>query len=247
VVHGIHVLDSTIVEGSFITDISGALGVEPLVNLTPQVETLLRDLGETLREHFEDRAREVGVPFRFHMVPGPVASTLASRADTCGLLVLGKRGLNAAAHGDLPGPVTERLLRISSVPVVVSPLRPGPVRHILLAHDGSPRSRHALRVAGELARALEVPVTVAHVRGGREDSGEVLKEALDHLRPLGVTTGTRTASGNPPAALEHLAGETGANLVCLGSHGHNRLVEMVLGSTTEAVVRRLDIPVLCAP
>ncbi len=247
VVHGIHVIDSAIVGGSFITDIGGALGVEPLVNLTPQVESLLRDLGTTIREHFQDRAREAGVPFRFHMAQGPVAPTLAAEADTCGLLAVGKRGVNAAAHGDLLGPVTERLLRISRVPVVVSPPEPGAVERILLAYDGSSRSRHALRIAGELARALDVPVTVATVAPGVESAGDPLAEALDHLRPLGLEAEGRMASGHPPVALEHLAGEVGADLLCLGSRGHGRLVEMVLGSTTEAVARRLDIPVLCAP
>ncbi len=247
VVHGIHVVDATIVEGSFITDVSGALGVEPLVNLTPQVEALLHDLGGTIREHFEDRARTVGVPFRFHMPQGSVAPTLASRAETCGLLMVGKRGVNAAVHGDLLGPVTERLLRISKVPVVVSPLEPGPVERLLLAYDGSSRSRHALRVAGELARALALPVTVVHVASDPDAAETVLDEALEYLRPLGLETATRIASGHPPVALEHLAGEVGAGMVCLGSHGHSRLVEMVLGSTTEAVVRRLDIPVVCAP
>ena len=247
VVHGIHVVDSAIVEGSFITDIGGAMGVEPLVNLTPQVEALLRDLGATIREHFQDRAREAGVPFRFHMEQGSVASRLAARADTCGLLMVGKRGLNADAHGDLLGPVTERLLRISRVPVVVAPREPRPVDRILLAYDGSSRSRHALRVSGELARALDVPVTVVHVSADAEAADAVLGEALEYLRPLGLEAATRVATGHPPVAIEHLAGETGAGLVSLGSHGHSRLVEMVLGSTTEAVVRRLDLPVLCAP
>ena len=38
----------------------------------------------------------------------------------------------------------------------------------------------------------------------------------------------------------------GADLVAMGAHGHGRVVELVLGSTTDRVLRAATIPVLLA-
>ena len=62
----------------------------------------------------------------------------------------------------------------------------------------------------------------------------------------GLDVGRHAASGHAPLVLEHFAEVDGAALLCVGSHGRHRL-EMMIGSTTEAVVRRSPIPVLCVP
>ncbi|MCG6964728.1 MAG: universal stress protein [Acidobacteria bacterium] len=247
VVHGIHVIDTAILEGSFITDVSGALGVEPLLNLTPQVQELLGDLGETLRERFNARAEESAVRGRFHLVRGAVAYTLVEESASSALLVVGRRGLNERFHGELLGPVTERLLRVSTIPVLVSSKETGPLAHILIALDNGQRARHALRWGGELARALEAGVTLVHADGESGDGQQLLQNALDYLRPLEIEVDTRLESGNPVKAIERVAAECSADLICMGSHTHSRLIEMVLGSTTEAILRRLDTAVMCVP
>ncbi|HEU5250482.1 MAG TPA: universal stress protein [Thermoanaerobaculia bacterium] len=38
----------------------------------------------------------------------------------------------------------------------------------------------------------------------------------------------------------------GADLVAMGAHGHGRVVELVLGSTTDRVLRSATIPVVLA-
>ncbi len=247
VVHGIYVLDIAFLEGSFIADVSGAMGIEPLVNLTPQVETLLSDLGATIRQHFEERCREAGVASQFHTVRGSVAPALAREASACALMAVGKRGVNADVHGDLPGPVTERLLRVSRTPVVVTPEGPGPLERILIGYDGSGRARRALRWGGELARSLSVPVSIVSVAAEPEAAARTVAEAIQYLEPLELEARRHAASGHAPMVLEHFAEEDGATLICVGSHGRHRLLEMMIGSTTEAIVRRSSIPVLCVP
>ncbi len=247
VVHGVHVIDLAVVEGSFIADISGAMGVEPLVNLAPQVRAVLGDLADTIREHFEERAAEVDVSARFEQAEGSVPPTLVGRTAACGLVVVGKRGVNARYHGDLLGPVCERLLRLADIPVVVTPETVPEVRRLLLAYDGGGKSDHALRWCGELARALSTPVTALTAQDDETTAAPLLERTRVHLTALGVACDTRWASGEPAEVIAASARDTGADLVVLGSHSHSRIVEMVMGSTTEAVVRRLDLPVMCVP
>ncbi|NOZ78893.1 MAG: universal stress protein [Acidobacteria bacterium] len=247
VVHGIHVIDTAILEGSFIADMSGAMGVEPLVNLTPQVDSVLNDVADTLRAHFEDRAKEAGIEGRFHVVRGSVAPSIVRESAACALLFVGRRGVNAKFHGDLLGPVTERLLRISRIPVVVAPDSPSRISRILIAYDGGTHADRALRWGGELARALSVPVTVLTVTDDEARGEELLSHATEYLGDMGLDVTTRRASGRPSTTIELMAGETGADLICMGSHGHSKLVEMVIGSTADAVLRKTDISVMCVP
>lgn len=247
IVHGVYVIDVAYLEGSFIADVSGAMGLEPLVNLTPQVETLLTDLGTTIRLHFEERCREAGVSCRFHSARGSVAPALATEAGACALVAVGKCGVNAGVHGDLPGPVTERLLRISKIPVAVTPEGPGAIDRILIGYDSSDRARRALRWGGELARSLAVPVSVVSVAPEPEAAAGIVAQAVQYLEPLQLDIRRHAASGHAPMVLEHFAEEDGATLICVGSHGRHRLLEMMIGSTTEAVVRRSAAPVLCVP
>jgi len=247
VVHGIHVLDIAFLEGSFIADVSGAMGIEPLVNLTPQVETLLSDLSGKIRQHFEERCKEAGVTSQFHSLRGSVASGLATEAAACALVAVGKRGVNAEVHGDLPGPVTERLLRVSRTPVIVTPEGPPSPGRVLIGYDGSERARRALRWGGELARSLSAPVSVVSVAQEPEAAARTVTEAVRYLEALELSIRRHAASGHAPMVLEHFAEEDGATIICVGSHGRHRLLEMMIGSTTEAIVRRSPLPVLCVP
>ncbi len=247
VLHGIHVIDTAILEGSFISDMSGAMGVEPLVNLTPQVDSVLNDVAETLRAHFEERLKDAGIEGRFHVARGSVAPSIVRESAACALVFVGRRGVNARFHGDLLGPVTERVLRISRIPVVVAPESPSGIGRILIAYDGGAHADRALRWGGELARALAVPVTVLTVTEDAARGAELLDHASEYCREMQLDVTVRRATGRPSTAIDLMAGETGADLICMGSHGHSRLVEMVIGSTADAVLRKTRRAVMCVP
>jgi nucleotide-binding universal stress UspA family protein len=248
VLHGVHVIDAAMLEGSFIADITGALGVEPLVNLTAHVESVLADLAETIKTSFLDQAEAAGVAAQFHLTRGAVAPSLVEATATCGMVLVGKQGVNARFHGDLMGPVAERLLRLVSVPVVVTPAVERPrLERLLLAYDGSSKADHALRAAGELARALEVPVTVVTVAEEPGSARPHLERARGHLEPLGVAVDTATESGSAVDGIGKARKTSGADMVCMGAHRRGRIAEMVLGSTAEATIRSSPVPVLCAP
>ena len=247
VVHGIHVIDAAMLEGSFIADITGALGVEPLVNLTASVESVLSDLADTIRTRFSVEAEEAGVTAQFQVVRGAVAPSLVAASGACGLLLVGKQGVNAKYHGDLMGPVVERLLRLTTIPVLVTPTVPAKLERLLIAYDGGAKADHAMRVSGELARALSLPVAVVVVADDEDAARPHAERARAHLEPLGLTVRVLVEKGPAAEAIERARGETSADLVCMGAHSRGRLAEMVLGSTAEMTIRRSPVPVLCAP
>jgi universal stress protein A len=54
-------------------------------------------------------------------------------------------------------------------------------------------------------------------------------------------------TGDPADELLALAKELGASMVVLGTHGRSGLAHLLLGSTTEKLIRRSPLPVLVVP
>ena len=50
-------------------------------------------------------------------------------------------------------------------------------------------------------------------------------------------------TGNAPERIANFIRERGHDLLFIGAYGHSRIIEMVLGSTTEYVLRNADCPV----
>lgn len=245
-VHGIHVVNAAFLDGAYITDISGAMGFEPFVNLQAQVRATLTEVGEAIRSRFLDRCGETGVPHQFHLQHAGVVSGLLNASRTTDLLLVGREGLTTRFREDVLGPTTESLLRRSTQPVLVVPDRCDGISRPLAAFDGSPKALRALHHAGRLAVGLGTTLTVVTVDPGEERRRARLAEAAEYLAPFGVSVECRGVAGEEPEeALLDLLGEDGFDLLVLGAHGHTRVVEMVLGSTTAYLVRRSPAPVLC--
>lgn len=246
VVHGVHVIDATFLEGAFITDISGAMGFEPFLNLRAQMRATLDELAGVIRSDFASRCQASGVESQFHLERASVPNGLLAAAKLADLVVVGQRGVNARFHEDLLGSTTDTMLRRSPLPVLVVPHGAELPHHPLAAYDGSPKAVRALQQAAELARALELPLTVVTV-DPKEDRGRArLDEAARYLAPYDVRVAYEFQRGE--AVEQELLAmlEPGEyDLVFLGAHGHGRIVELALGSTSQYLARRATVPVWC--
>jgi len=54
----------------------------------------------------------------------------------------------------------------------------------------------------------------------------------------------RLTMGDPAGEIVRIAGEEGAEMIVLGTHGRSGMSRMLMGSVAEAVVRRAPCPVL---
>lgn len=246
VVHGAHVVDTTFLEGAFITDISGAMGFEPFLNLQAQMRSTLDDVAEVIREEFEGRCQTAGVEHVFHIERNGIAHGILAATKLADLLVMGQRGVNARFHEDMLGRATEVLLRRSPVPVVVVPLQTALPQRLLVAYDGSPKAVRALQQAAELAGTLQHDFTVVTIDADEGRARSRLEEASRYLAPYPAKVQYEVRQGEA-VEQEILTMLTSGqfDLLFLGAHGHRRIVELVLGSTSEYLARRSGVPVWC--
>ena len=138
---------------------------------------------------------------------------------------------------------------------------------LLAATDFSPPARHALERAAQLATAHPgAQLTLAHVISGSllarlrgllreaapaaearvvDEAGRALAELAAHLGALhACPVTTRLTQGSAMNAIPELAEELGSNLLVMGARGANFVRELLLGSTTERVLRKTRRPVL---
>jgi nucleotide-binding universal stress UspA family protein len=134
-------------------------------------------------------------------------------------------------------------------------------RNILVAVDGSPDAEAALRHAAALARDQHarltlltavppIPATALLATGAAPPRGEVVKHYSDLLRratdslPGDISVTTVLVEGPAAKALIERAKSGAFDLIVMGSHGHGRLHQSLLGCVSQKVLHASPIPVL---
>ena len=137
------------------------------------VEETVREVEKFLRETFEQKPRQVS-DIQLDVAVGKPAQEIlrVSRERGCDLIVMGSHG-STGFRKLFFGSTTERVLRETTVPVLVTPSTdPGPrqledvrkaVRRVLAPVDLTAASAHQLVIARAVAEALDVPVLLLHV------------------------------------------------------------------------------------
>lgn len=126
---------------------------------------------------------------------------------------------------------------------------------ILAATDFSTRSNRALRQAGLLAQSGNTQLHVLHVvdddqpedwvRMERREGERVLREQINSMPELhGVEVDPMVTTGDPFDGILRAGTAVNADLIVMGSHRKQLLLDVFVGTTIERVIRKGSIPVL---
>jgi nucleotide-binding universal stress UspA family protein len=100
-------------------------------------------------------------------------------------------------------------------------------------------------IASESAPAIE---NIGEIIAVAEASAEKNLERLrTRLAKAGVPSDTRQSTGAPVANILKEAGELKAHYIVMGSHGHTAFYDLLVGSTTQGVLKKAPCPVLIVP
>ena len=125
---------------------------------------------------------------------------------------------------------------------------------ILAATDFSTRSNRALRQAGLLAQPGNAQLHIVHVvdddqpdelvRMEKREAERVLNEQTSSMPELrNVQARPMVVTGDPFDGILSVAAKVSADLIVMGSH-RKQLLDMIVGTTIERVIRRGPFPVL---
>ena len=182
-----------------------------------------------------------------------------ARERSCDLIVMSSHGLTGARRF-MFGSTTERVLRETNVPVLITPsVNPGPIHleeagqllgRIVVPVDLSPASAYQTRIAGGLAEALNVPIVLLHViepvrsrllarfnptelESKRRVAAEEALDGLLAIIPPKVRPKTEVVivTGDPAEEAAKVIDDRHAGLAVMGLHG-SPLIGPRMGSVT---------------
>ena len=216
----------------------------------------------------------VGASLEYEVAVGKPASEIlrVARERSSDLIVVSTHGLTGMRKLFF-GSTTERVLRETTTPVLVTPAHdPGPIRledakqligRIIVPVDLSAASAHQIDVARGIAGAVAVPLILVHVVEPLRSrfaarlhlagiDGDRRAEAEDALQELLATSScpgqaeALVAYGDPAEEIAKVARDRQAGLVVIGLHGSS-LLGPRMGSVTYRMLCLSSTLVLALP
>ena len=255
------------VDDPLFAEAAASAGLVP--SLADETTEELRRIGaEAMATPVTDRA---ALEYRVRTGKPAVEILAEARESGADLIVMSSRG-QTGVRKLFFGSTTERVLRETSVPVLVTtPEQPRGrsleeiarhVSRVLAPVDLSGASSRQLAVAAAIARALSVPLLIAHVVepvvvplrvrktiAGADTRRASAEDELDELErglPDGVKNETIVLTGDPAEEIVKLTEARRANLIVIGLHS-SEMFGPRMGSVTYRVLSLTRTLVLALP
>jgi nucleotide-binding universal stress UspA family protein len=240
---GQHVIDTVSLDGTFFHDVSGSMGFEPYLDLSTKMREIFDERGKLILENFREICAAKNVRARTFLDTGLIANEICERAKVADLVVIGHRGVNEGFTAGMLGSTAETIIRKCPRPIFVSTERFNSIANPLLAYDGSQRASSAMESAAEFCTVLKLPLTVLTI--GREEAAAqaISQQAKAYLGSYAIDVKYNIDRGYPEQKIIEYLVNLKYDLLFIGAHGHRRIIKMVLGSTTEYVLRNAPCPV----
>jgi nucleotide-binding universal stress UspA family protein len=246
-VTGLHVLDIRYVEMPPYLDYSYTFEAVPPAVAPIDLMDKFQAKGEKILEDLKRKVEEAGLAVEIRMEEGVPGQVIADLAQECDLVVLGKRGEHAKWGRDLLGSAAEAVTRRSVVPVLLAEEKACSPERVLVLFDGSEPANRGLRLAADLALRLPVELRVLTAEDDGDKGLATLGVARAYLEPLDVKATYTTLPGRATKAAAAALEEEPADLVIMGTRGYSVLQHLILGRTTEQLMRSVHGPVLLVP
>ena len=192
---------------------------------------------------FEAIAAKAKVPIYRQVRDGESADKLVEAAVTADLVAMPRGEYDRGAVGS----ETASIIRSVPHPFLIASEAIDTIARIAVAYDGSPGSVRALAAAADIAKNFRPgppEIVLVEVLPTNDESGSHLGAAEEYLSLYELPHRSCTLMGSAADAIAALARDEEVDLLCMGAYGHSTLRELVLGSTTHAVIRQRRKPML---
>ena len=242
---GLHVIDIYLIQGPMMTDVSATVGMPPYDGFFEAVETSLKEKADYVLKNFEDRCRAAGVACGTKKNIGKISDTIIEEAEGADLILMAKKGEHFhLKEGGLIGSVAEVVIRHSGKPVMVIPESFREIESMGLAYDGSAPARKALELSLNISEKAKWPITVLIISADAAKAADLSAQVEDMAQKGLADCEVIISAGREADEILKFIAEGPVELMVMGAYGHNRLRELLLGSTTSQIIRKSPIPVL---
>ncbi len=236
---------------------------------TSRMEKTIRKVLNDIQEQMKERiavAKKEGVSADYAVIQGKsAASSLLEyvQQNPYDLIIMGTHGRTGIKHFIL-GSIAEKLVRLSPTPVLTlhKSTRQFRLKHILIPVDFSESSLKAVEYGAEIAHQFQSEITLLHVVESLPypafypegfspafDYDPQLRERINEnlntiLQDETLPVHRLIRMGTPSSEIVHYAQKKDIDLILMSTRGLTGLEHILIGSTTERVVRMSEVPVL---
>jgi nucleotide-binding universal stress UspA family protein len=245
-VAGMYVVDEALILDIY-ADYQGELGSIPEVSSRAELSTWFRRQGNSALKRLEGRCQVAQTAVTTDLLFGGVPEMVLQKADQARLLALGRRGHGHASDSGHLGRNFRAIAHRTSRPMVVGGDEERPVQRLLLAYDGSEHAQLALAWIILLQHTLHIDVLVLSVKENDQMPPTMSSEMVDQLNQGGLSNYRfLSREGQPAHEIVAAAAENHVDLIVMGRYRHAALLEWLVGSTLDRVLRDTPLPVLVA-
>lgn len=243
-------------------------------HFNPAYEARLEEAGEMLEKLESTLSKRGYVVKAVVSSGDPATRILeTARDERASVIFLGAHG-KGLVNRFLLGSVSEKVLKLADRPVMIQQSRivgegegyslenvcSSLLSKILIANDFSEYSEHIKPALADFTRTVCAPVVLLHVQEGRTGTGrdaavrlgkqeareemQRLQEYFASLEEYCQSVETLVVGGDPATRILEIAGDINASMIVMGAFGQRGALGDLLGSVTEKVVRRSEVPVL---
>ncbi|MCJ7694583.1 MAG: universal stress protein [Anaerolineaceae bacterium] len=119
-----------------------------------------------------------------------------------------------------------------------------PMDNLLLAFDGSPKSKEALYISAYIAARWHFPLHVITIDDGTPDLALEVAQANAYLTKLDIDYDYIIGAGDVADLVNNAVSKYEVNLLLLGGYSYSSIFEAVLGSIVNPILRNIKIPIL---
>ncbi len=242
---GLSVIDIKKLAGPFMRDLgTSSGGMVPYGDFQQKVRKFMEDTANAALDELEGKCGSTNIPCSRVIIEGIVSKEIVISTERCDMISMGMSGEHALWRDVLLGSNIESVIRQTHKPILLTPEKHKKIEKILIAYDGSPFSIKALHTGAEIARQMQLPLTVITVSDDNKAGEEILSKAMEYLKESDVTCNTVLKKGEPVGVILDICSTGPYDLLVMGAYGHSKIREFVLGSTTVRIMRKADWPIL---
>ena len=199
----------------------------------------------SLRGEFFSRCQRAGIEnYDFQVVEGEVGPTLCRHARFADLVVLPLNHPPGEKPADRLESGLRALIRSCPLPILTVPGRATSLQSAVLAFDGSPKAREAMYLAAYISGQWGTELTVLTSAVGTARPQKIQREAQNYLKRYHISARYLLTGRPVPEELRDRCDQGEFDLILIGGYGTAPVLEVVLGSVVDRVLREVQLPIL---
>ena len=198
-----------------------------------------------LKSDFEDRCKSVGIKGTMAIEAGSVARIACERSHWTDIIVTKVTfppGDNLAARY---GSGLRTMIRRCPRPMLVVRNQLSNLDHALLGYNGTPKSKEALYLAAYLGSKWDIKLSALVIEQEETDTDVIYADAHEYFTKHNLSINLiRHKRGKRSEIILKTAKENHCDFILMGGYKSSSVVEVVLGSIVDEVLRQTEIPLL---